>query len=416
VSTGISSKARRSLLRLETGAAARGEGADVGKASVAKRLLADIRELTPALAARSAEMEAEGRIPIDVVQLLKAVGAFRLFVPRSHGGLELDLPSGLRIITALARVDGSVGWTVMIGNGGDIFAGLLPRETYDRVYRAGPDTVIVGVSQPAGTADATDGGWRVNGCWPYASGCLHADWMAGVCVMTEAGKRLAGPAITKGLLLRGFLMPASDWQIEDTWHVAGLKATASHHIAFRNKVVPTANFFDLAEGAPCLPGPLYQTVLEVLPLFHSAFAIGLARGAVDELLELAGTGRQQLHAPMSMRESETFQYELGRLAADLRAAEALHQSQTASHWRRALAGTLKDEALLVEATQAAAWIATTCVRVVDACFTLAGGSAVYETSPLQRRLRDMHTAAQHATIQQRHYARAGKLLVNPSAP
>jgi alkylation response protein AidB-like acyl-CoA dehydrogenase len=335
-------------------------------------------------------------------------------VPKSHGGLELDLPSGLRIITALARVDGSVAWTVMIGNGGHLFAGLLPRETYDRVYRAGPDTVIAGTSQPAGTADATEGGWRVNGRWPFASGCLHADWLAGVCVMTEGGKRLAGPAEPKGPLLRGFFMPASDWQIEDTWHVAGLKATASHHIAFRDEVVPTANFFDLVGGAPCLPGPLYQTVLEVLPLFHAAFAIGLARGALDELLELAGTGRQQLHAATSMRESETFQYELGRLAADLRAAEAFHQIQTASHWRRALAGTLKDEALLVEATQAGAWIAKTCVRVVDKCFALAGGSAVYETSPLQRRLRDMHTAAQHATIQERHYAGAGKLLLNPS--
>jgi alkylation response protein AidB-like acyl-CoA dehydrogenase len=406
----------KAAIPLDAGLVQRRDDFDVCKAVAANRLLADIRGLAPALSTRAAEMEAERRIPLDVVEELKAIGAFRLFVPRSHGGLELDLPSGLRIVTALARVDGSVGWTVMIGNGGHLFAALLPRETYDRVYRAGPDTVSAGVSQPAGTADAAEGGWRVNGRWPFVSGCLHADWLGGVCVMTEAGKHLAGPAATNGLLLRGFFMPASDWQIEDTWHVAGLKATASHHIAFRDKIVPTANFFDLAGGAPCLPGPLYQTVLEVLPLFHAAFSIGLARGALDELLELAGTGCQQLRAPTSMRESETFQYDLGRLAADLRAAEAFQQIQTASHWRHALAGTLKDEALLVEATQAGSWIATTCLRVVDACFALAGGSAVYETSPLSRRLRDMHTAAQHATIQQRHYAGAGKLLLNPSTP
>jgi alkylation response protein AidB-like acyl-CoA dehydrogenase len=412
--TTSSQRVRKAVVRLETEQGRDAQDFEGCKTGVAKRLLIDIQELTPALSARAAEMEVEGRIPTDVVKVLKAIGAFRLFVPKSHGGLELDLPSGLQIITALARADGSVGWTVMIGNGGHIFAGLLPRETYDRVYRAGPDTVIAGVSQPAGTADATEGGWRVNGRWPYASGCLHAEWLGGVCVMREAGKRLAGPAATKGPLLRVFFMPSSDWQIENTWHVAGLKATASHHIAFRDKVVPTANFFDLAGGAPCLPGPLYQTVLEVLPLFHAAFAIGLARGAFDDLLELADTGRQQFHAPTSMRESEIFQYELGRLAADLRAAEAFHQVQAASHWRRALAGTLKDEALLVEATQAGAWIVGTCVRVVDACFTLAGGSAVYETSPLQRRLRDMHTAAQHASIQQRHYTGAGKLLLNPS--
>ena len=411
----ISPKARRNVLSLSTGVAGRNEGLGVGNASAAQRLLADIRELAPTLSARAAEMEAVGRIPPDVVELLKAIGAFRLFVPKSHGGLELDLPSGLRIIKALARVEGSVGWTVMIANGGNLFAAQLPRETYDRVYPVGHDRVIAGVSQPAGTADATEGGWRVDGRWPFASGCLHADWLGGVCVMTEAGKRLAGPAATKGLQLRCFFMPAADWQIEDTWHVGGLKATASHHIAFRDKVVPAANFFDLTAGAPCLPGPLYQAVLEVLPLLHGAFSVGLARGALDELLELAGTGRQQLHAPTTMRESEIFQYELGRLAADLRAAEAFHQAQTASHWRRALAGTLKDDALIVEATQTGSWIAATCLRVVDACFALAGGSAVYETLPLSRRLRDMHTAAQHAAIQQRHYAGAGKLLLNPPA-
>src|SRR5262245_58953044 len=78
---------------------------DECKAGDAKRLLVNIWELTPAIAARAAEMEAARRVPDDVVDVLKAIGAFRLFVPKSHCGLELDLPSGLRVITALARVD-----------------------------------------------------------------------------------------------------------------------------------------------------------------------------------------------------------------------------------------------------------------------------------------------------------------------
>src|SRR5262245_38987724 len=86
------------------------------KEGAAKRVLADIRELAPAIAARAAEFDAERRMPSDVVDVLKAVGGFRLFVPRSHGGMELDLPSGLAVITALAKVDGSVGWTGMIGS------------------------------------------------------------------------------------------------------------------------------------------------------------------------------------------------------------------------------------------------------------------------------------------------------------
>jgi alkylation response protein AidB-like acyl-CoA dehydrogenase len=110
---------------------------DVCKTGVAKSLLIDIRELTPAIAARAAEIEAECRLPDDVEDVLKAIGAFRLFVPRSRGGLELDLPSGLGIIAALARLDGSVGWTAMIGNVGHLVTALLPRQTYDRLCGTG---------------------------------------------------------------------------------------------------------------------------------------------------------------------------------------------------------------------------------------------------------------------------------------
>jgi alkylation response protein AidB-like acyl-CoA dehydrogenase len=115
-----------------------------------------------------------------------------------------------------------------------------------------------------------------------------------------------------------------------------------------------------------------------------------------------------------MRESEIFQAELGRVAAEVRAARAVLQIQAASHWRHALAGTLKDEALFIEGTQTAIWIATTCVRAADACFALGGGSVVYDSSPLQRRLRDLHVAAQHAAVQQRHYVGAGKLRLSRS--
>jgi alkylation response protein AidB-like acyl-CoA dehydrogenase len=100
------------------------------------------------------------------------------------------------------------------------------------------------------------------------------------------------------------------------------------------------------------------------------------------------------------------------VAADLRAARAYLRAQSESHWHHSVTGTLKGEALLAESTQAAIWTTARCVDIADACFALAGGSAVYESSPLQRRLRDLHIAAQHARIQQRHYVRAGQILLS----
>jgi alkylation response protein AidB-like acyl-CoA dehydrogenase len=383
--------------------------------NTAKCLLANIQELVPGITSRAAEIEAGRRMPPDLVKELRSIGIFRMFVPQSHGGLELDLPAGLEIFRALGRIDGSVGWVAMIGGAHGIFAPLLPRDTYEQVYQNGPDVIIAGSAPPVGTADAMAGDWRVNGRWPFASGCQHAEWMFGLCVMTEGGKPLPGPAGEGGPpLVRGFFLPARDWQIEDTWYVVGLKGTGSHHITLRDKVVSAANFFDLANGVPCLPGPLYQSVLPLLPLMLGAVSVGIAEGALDELVELANTGRQQLHAAVPMRDSETFQSELGRVAAELRAARAFLEVQATIHWRHALSGTLKDETLHTQGTQTAIWLATTCVRVVDACFALAGSNALYETSPLQRRLRDLHVVAQHYNVQQRHYVNAGKLFLGSS--
>jgi indole-3-acetate monooxygenase len=377
------------------------------------RMLAEISKLAPDLVSRAAEIEAARRIPPDLVETLKSIGVFRLFVPRSHGGLECDFPSGLEVIRALSRIDGSVGWIAMIGNGNTLVSSLVPRGVFEQIHRHGPDAILAGAVLPSGTAEATPGGWRVKGRWPFSSGCQHADWIFGLCTMMENGKPLPGPAGQP--LIRACIRPAGDWQIEDTWHVAGLKGTGSHHVSLPEAVVPDDYFFDLMGGASCVPGALYQAVIQLIPLFHCAFAVGVAEGAVDALVALARGGRKQLWAASPLRESETFQGAIGRVAAELDAARAFSQVRIASHWHHALAGTLKEEIFFAQATQTAIWVTSACVRIADACFSLGGGSALYESSPLQRQLRDMRAAAQHGFVQERHYVGGGKLLLETGA-
>ncbi len=383
--------------------------------NAAKNLLSDIKDLKPQLKARVIEFETARRIAPDVIASLKSIGVFRMLAPRSHGGLELDLPAALEIIATIARIDGSLGWTAMIGSGAAIFAPLLPRKTFDDVNRNGPDIIIAGSTQPVGTAETTADGWRVSGRWPFASGCQHADFLLGICVMMKDGKPLSpvadegGPPATIG-----FALPACDWRIEDTWHVSGLKGTGSHHIAIKDALVPAANTFDLANAMPCLSGPLYGGLHQIVPLLHSAFAVGVAEAALDDIVAHANTGRQQVRAAVPMRHSESFQGELGRIAANVRAARAFFESENARYWRHALAGTLNTPALQAEATQGAIWLTTICIRIADACFTLGGGPAVYDSSPLQRHLRDLQVAGQHAAVHQRHYVNAGKMLLQSS--
>jgi hypothetical protein len=105
-------------------------------------------------------------LPIKMVLNHGVSLSFYFADPEGHM-IELDMPAALEIFGALSRINGSIGWTAMIGGGCDIFASLLPRDTYEQVYQNGPDVIIAGSAQPVGRAEAVAGGWRVNGRWPF---------------------------------------------------------------------------------------------------------------------------------------------------------------------------------------------------------------------------------------------------------
>ena len=377
------------------------------------QLLADIQELAPYIQSRSGEMEASGRIANDLIESLRAMGVFRMFVPRSHGGLELDFIDGIEIIQALARIDGSVGWIATISSGVSMVTTLLPPETYDRIYKNGPDVIFAGSLRPGGKAEAMGSSWRLNGRFGFSSGCHHADWMYCAFVMSKDAVPLVLPNGQN--VVRGCFVPARDWQIEATWDVAGLKATGSDDVVIKDLVVSAADFFDPFDPQFHKPGPLYQEPFPLLLLMIPATFVGIAAGAVDEIVRVANTGRQQFRAATPMRDSELFQAELGRIEADLNAARAYLHIQAASHWSHALNGTLKKEPFLTQTTQTAAWLGTTCVRIANDCFTLGGSNAVYESSALQHRLRDLLVASQHLVAQKRQYVTSGKLLLETQA-
>jgi indole-3-acetate monooxygenase len=157
-----------------------------------QRLLANIQELAPGITSRAAEIEASRRIPPDLVEALRSIGIFRMFVPQSHGGLELDVPAALEIFAAISRIDGSVGWTAMIGGAHGIFAPLLPRDTYEQVYQNGPDVIIAGSAQPVGRAE--DRPKREGRRWSAPSSCRRATGRSKI-LGTSQGSRVLG-AIT----------------------------------------------------------------------------------------------------------------------------------------------------------------------------------------------------------------------------
>jgi alkylation response protein AidB-like acyl-CoA dehydrogenase len=374
------------------------------------QLLSRIAALAPMVARLAPDIEQGRRLPTELVSALKSVRIYSMLVPRRYGGLGLDAPSALRVVAALARLDGSVGWNAMIGHLGSLMPFLVSPTLCQEIIQDGKDHVISGSGQPVGTADRVPGGWRVTGSWPFASGCQNAEWIAGACVMMEGGSPIDAPD-GPGPMIRTCILPAGHWEIRDTWHTFGLKGTGSHHIALTGVFVRGENFFEFPFGASFAPDPIFGKFPEVLVLAHGAVAVGMAEGAIRDLVELVGGGVKQLFMTTPLVETERFKEGLARLDADLMAARALLETQIARVWQNPERSAGKDMTRVAEQLQAAIWITATCVRVAEGCFELAGSRAVYETASLQRRVRDLRVAAQHAAVSPRHYVTAGAAVL-----
>jgi alkylation response protein AidB-like acyl-CoA dehydrogenase len=374
------------------------------------QVLSRIAALAPMVARLAPDIDQGRRLPAELVSALKSARIYGMLVPRRYGGLELDAPSAFRAVAALARLDGSVGWNAMIGHIGALTPFLTSPALCEQIFRDEQDHIIAGSGQPVGAAERVPGGWRVTGAWPFASGCQSAEWIAGTCVMMEGGSPIdAGDQ--PGPMTRTCLMPAEHWEIRDTWHTLGLKGTGSHHVALTDVLVPDENFFEFPFGASFAPDPIFGKFPEVLVLSHGAVAVGIAEGAIMDLVEVAGTGVKQMFMTTPLAETERFKEGLARLDADLMAARALLEGQITRVWQNPERAAGKDLTRVAEQLQAAVWITATCLRVAEGCFELAGSRAVYESSPLQRRMRDLRVAAQHMAVHPRHYVTAGAAML-----
>jgi alkylation response protein AidB-like acyl-CoA dehydrogenase len=376
----------------------------------AKTLLDSVRDLAPSISARSPEIDAGRRLPADLLAQLKAAGCFRMFVPKSHGGLDVDVPASMEIIETLATADGSTGWVVMIGSETPMFLALLSRKRFDHLYANGPDVIIGGAFAPRGQAAVVNGGYRVNGRWSFASGCQHSDWLFGNCVVTENGKPRPGliPGTPEA---RAMMFAPPKAQIIDTWSVNGLRGTGSHDIAVENLVVPADDSFDIFLGQSSVPGPSMAEPLLYAALHIGTVAIGIAQRALTEIVALANTNKRRLYASASLAESPLFQFRLGQADASLRAARNLLRGEADTVWNSAVAGNPISIDGRAPVMAAIAWAVHTCAAVVDSCYKAGGGTSPYDGSPLQRCMRDIQTLTQHAAVAESWLTTSGAAIL-----
>jgi indole-3-acetate monooxygenase len=376
-------------------------------------LLDTVRTLAPLIRAHADEAERNRRLSPPVVTALAAAGIFRLSTPRTLGGLEVDPLTFCRILEEIARVDGSTGWCVWINGGNPLLVTPLADQVVEEIFGHDPHVITGGTFFPYGKAVVQDGGYVVSGRWPYASGCQHCTWLFVLCNVVDADQL----RLTEGgdPEVRAVFVPIDQLTIVDTWEVSGLAGTGSHDVVLEQVFVRGEYTWPFGPGMTP-QGKHFQGLLYRYPLYAagvigiSAVALGIAQGAVDTCMELAQSKRPAGTTDL-LRDRPLFQLRLAEAVALVRAARAwLHatvqQVGEAVQAQRPVSFAERADVLL-----AAANATRSAAAAVDIVYTVAGGTANYRRSTLQRALRDIHAVTQHMVTAPQQYESAGRMLL-----
>jgi alkylation response protein AidB-like acyl-CoA dehydrogenase len=205
------------------------------------------------------------------------------------------------------------------------------------------------------------------------------------------------------------LLPAGDVEILDTWTVAGLCGTGSHDFTVDGAFVPDERTFSIFvdHGLDGAIGRIPELVFSSLGFAN--VAIGIAEGALAEVTTLA-SAKVPMFAGATLAANPLFRNQLATADAHLRAARALVDADVAAAWSTAVAGDEFTPERRARLRATATWAVTAAATVVDSAYTAGGGSALYASSPLQRRLRDAHAITQHFAVKADTLTLAGAVL------
>jgi alkylation response protein AidB-like acyl-CoA dehydrogenase len=357
-------------------------------------IITAVRTLAPEIQSRGDEIAALRRLPIDLVQKLKAAGVFRMAMPKAWGGPEMTPREQCEVYEVLGAADASVAWCAKIGSDSGYFAAQLDEQAARTLY-PDLDFVTAGQVPPNGLGERVDGGYRLSGHWTFGSGCTHAEVIATGFLVTENGKPVMNGGVPQ---TRIAFAPASRFEIIDTWHSTGLAGSGSNDYRAKDLFVPDVHTL-AQDDPPRRSEPLYCYFGMFLASWHG-IALGLARRAIDAALAVAEKKmhifppppmplRQRPHArvalakaEMTWRAARAFTYE----TADRIWEEAQSQGRVSPDTRRAMALSL------THSFRAAR-------EVAQSMYDLVGPTAVFSAkTPLDRLLRDAITMSEHLLL------------------
>jgi len=363
------------------------------------------RKLAPMIRASAPETDALRELPRPLFEAMADAGLFRLALPRTLGGFEMDLPSYIQVIEELGKADASTGWVTNQVSIFATYAARMPTAAARAIWIDTPRSVVANTPQANAQAVVVPGGYRVTGRQGFSTGSRHASWLAAHATVTEQGR----PRLDEGQPeMRYCFVPRAQAEILDTWQVRGMRGTGTNHFAVDDVFVPEDRTVKSVTAPLIEQGPLYRLPRTlVFASGDAAVALGTARSCLAAFTELASTKTPRAMDAL-LRDQPLIQSEVGRAEARLRSGLAFLREAVREIWDAVLANgavTLEQRAVLRLATTDGI---RTAVAIVDMVYNMAGATAAYESSPIQRHFQDVHVMSQHLQARLAHYELVGR--------
>jgi 3-hydroxy-9,10-secoandrosta-1,3,5(10)-triene-9,17-dione monooxygenase len=364
--------------------------------NVGQAVIGAVCDLLPVLRDRAQETEDARVVPAESIKALAEAGFFRLLQPARFGGLEADPLTFLTAVRHIASACGSTGWVSSVVGVHPWQLALFPLQAQQEVWGTDTGTRMSSSYAPTGKAAAVDGGHRLSGRWSFSSGSAHASWaLLGGIVLDADGSPVD---------FRTFLLPASDYQVDDVWDTVGLRGTGSNDIVVPGAFVPehrSLSFTDVSRcacpGQQANPAPLYR-----LP-FGSVFSyaittpiIGMAAGAYAAHVEYQRERVRAAYIGQKAAEDPHGQVRVAEAAAELDGAWLALERNMTELMDRARAGEKIPLSLRLRVRRDQVRGTGQAITAVDQLFENSGGRALRTGTPIQRFWRDAHAGRVHA--------------------
>ena len=360
--------------------------------ATAERLIPDFKRL----AAKAEELR---RVPDESIDLLKSSGLIHILQPKSCGGLELNMHAHVDAMIGVARGCNATAWVLGVYHAHSWMMGHISRQAQEDVYGDDPNAAVAAVIGPRGKATRhADGSYTLSGFWPFGSGNAASKWLLlGTQVFDEKGDK-----VDEGDLL----VPVSDVEVLDDWHVAGLQGTGSSSIKCADLKVPAHRFLSLpllienqtAAYADPAGSSLYKSQAgPVLGLCIASSAPGVARGALEEFLKVV-PGKMVMYTNHISHEWGPLQKTLGEAAGLIHAAELVLYRAADDIDAYAARGEKMPMELRGRIRMDIAMVVRLCRDAVEMLYTIGGAAGLSLKSSIQRAARNLQAANMHGFL------------------